>query len=112
MGAMLLQHLSQDNAGKAGINIQASAGVEGQHTLNVILEASDSQKVQEFMAPFAQMVCPAAFDSLEIVRPGIPPNPSALRPGVTSGPVVGGTWDPYIDHSVFMPGAIIDVLGR
>jgi hypothetical protein len=29
MGAMLLQHLSQDNAGKFGINIQASAGVEG-----------------------------------------------------------------------------------
>ena len=57
MGAMLLQHLSQDNAGKSGINIQASAGVEGQHTLNVILEASDIQKVQEFMAPFADGVC-------------------------------------------------------
>ena len=55
MGAMLLQHVSQDNASKSGINIQASAGVEGQHTLNLILEASDSQKVQEFMAPFAQM---------------------------------------------------------
>ena len=55
MGAMLLQHLSKDNAGKSGINIQASAGVEGQHTLNLILEASDSQKVQEFMGPFAQM---------------------------------------------------------
>ena len=55
MGAMLLQHLSKDNAGKSGINIQASAGVEGQHTLNLILEASDSQKVQDFLAPFAQM---------------------------------------------------------
>ena len=55
MGAMLLQHLSKDNAGKSGINIQASAGVEGQHTLNLILEASDSQKVEEFLAPFAQM---------------------------------------------------------
>ena len=55
MGAMLLQHLSKDNAGKSGINIQASAGVEGQHTLNLILEASDSQKVQEFMGPSAQM---------------------------------------------------------
>ncbi len=55
MGAMLLQHLSNDNAGKSGINIQASAGVEGQHTLNLILEAGDSQKVQEFMGPFAQM---------------------------------------------------------
>lgn len=55
MGAMLLHHLSKDNAGKSGINIQASAGVEGQHTLNLILEASDSQKVQEFMGPFAQM---------------------------------------------------------
>ena len=55
MGAMLLQHLSKDNASKSGINIQASAGIEGQHTLNVILDASDSQKVEEFMAPFSKM---------------------------------------------------------
>ena len=55
MGAMLLKHLSQENAGNSGINIQASAGAEGQHTLNLILEASDSQKVEQFMAPFAQM---------------------------------------------------------
>ena len=55
IGKMLLSHIHQDNAGKFGINIQASAGAESQHTLHLIMDASDRQKVEEFMAPFAQM---------------------------------------------------------
>jgi uncharacterized protein with GYD domain len=55
MSAMLLQHLSKGNAGKFGINIHGEAVVDGQHTLHLILEAGDRQKVQEFVAPFAQM---------------------------------------------------------
>jgi uncharacterized protein with GYD domain len=55
MGPMLLQHLSKANAGKSGIRIQAEAVADGQHSLHLILEAPDRQKVQEFMAPFAQM---------------------------------------------------------
>lgn len=35
----------------------------------------------------------------------------ALLPGLTSGPIVGATWDPAIDHSSFFPGALLDVLG-
>ena len=46
----------------------------------------------------------------EVVRLGTPPNPDALRPGLTTGPVLGGVWDPYVDHSVFTPDAGFDVL--
>ncbi|MEM7203849.1 MAG: hypothetical protein AAF628_26535 [Planctomycetota bacterium] len=49
-------------------------------------------------------------ESLEVVRPGVPANPLALRPGATSGPVLGGVWDPSIDHSSFFPTAVIDAL--
>ncbi len=55
MGKMLLSHIRQDSASKFGINIQATAGAESQHTLHLIMEAEDSQKVDDFMAPFAQM---------------------------------------------------------
>ena len=55
MGKMLLSHIHQDNASKFGINVQASAGAESQHTLHMIMDADNSQKVDEFMAPFAQM---------------------------------------------------------
>ena len=55
MGKMLLSHIHDDNAGKFGIKIQASAGAESQHTLHLIMDAGDSQKVDEFMTPFAQM---------------------------------------------------------
>lgn len=46
----------------------------------------------------------------ETVRLGAPPNPNALLPGVSSGPVMGATWDPVIDHTAFMPGAVLDLL--
>ena len=47
----------------------------------------------------------------EVVRLGSPANPAALEPGLTSGPVLGKTWDPYVDHSSFLPTATVDVLG-
>lgn len=49
--------------------------------------------------------------SAEIPRLGTPPNPFAFLPGITSGPVIGATWDPYVDHSSFFPGALFDVIG-
>ncbi len=55
MGKMLLSHIHNDNASKFGIKIQASAGAESQHTLHMIMDAGDSQRVDEFMTPFAQM---------------------------------------------------------
>ena len=55
MGKMLLSHIHQDNASKFGVNVQASVGAESQHTLHMILDASDNQKVEEFMTLFTQM---------------------------------------------------------
>jgi hypothetical protein len=46
----------------------------------------------------------------EVVRLGTPPNPNAFLPGVTSGPVLGQTWDPVIDHASFVPDAVLDLL--
>lgn len=46
----------------------------------------------------------------EVPRLGFPLNPLALGGGVTSVPVLGATWDPAIDHTAFMPGAVVDVL--
>lgn len=51
---------------------------------------------------------PTAVVAAEVVRAGTPANPTALLPGVTSGPLIGATWDPIIDHSTFFPGAVID----
>ena len=47
----------------------------------------------------------------QVVRLGSPPNPAALLPGVTQAPNLGATWDPVIDHTTFLPGATLDVLG-
>ncbi len=44
----------------------------------------------------------------ETVRLGTPPNPSALLPGNTVGPVIGRTWDPVLIP--FLPGALLDFL--
>ena len=55
MGKMLLSHLNKDNASKFGVNIQATAGAESQHTLHIIMDTGDRQKVDEYMTPFAQM---------------------------------------------------------
>ncbi|MEM7201302.1 MAG: hypothetical protein AAF628_13605, partial [Planctomycetota bacterium] len=46
--------------------------------------------------------------SAEVARLGTPPNPQAFMPGVTSGPVLGQTWDPVIDHASFAPSATLD----
>jgi len=47
----------------------------------------------------------------ELVRLGTPPNPLAFLPGVTTAPVLGATWDPVIDHTAFLPAAVLDVVG-
>ncbi len=52
-------------------------------------------------------LCPSLAAS-EVSRLGTPPNPNALLPGITTGPVLGATWDPVIDHTTFQPGAILD----
>jgi hypothetical protein len=47
--------------------------------------------------------------SVERVRVGTPANPSVFMPGETSPPVVGATWDPFIEQP-FLPGSVIEFL--
>ena len=54
MGPLLLQHLSPGNASGQGVTIQAEAVVNDAHTLYLILEAESRDRVEGFMAPFAQ----------------------------------------------------------
>lgn len=58
-----------------------------------------------------RFVVGGSVPATETVRLGVPPNPQALLPGVTSGPVLGRTWDPVIEHTTFMPSAVLDLLG-
>jgi hypothetical protein len=52
MGAMLLQHLSPNNARKFGITIKGDGVVDGKHTLFMIVEAEEPVYVENFMQPF------------------------------------------------------------
>jgi len=53
MGAMLLEHLSKENAREHGVEIHGEAVIEGQHTLYLIGDAPDRATVEQFLAPFA-----------------------------------------------------------
>ncbi|MBC8371932.1 MAG: zinc metalloprotease [Planctomycetes bacterium] len=46
----------------------------------------------------------------EVVRLGSPANPNAFRPGQSRPPTAGQIWDPMVDHSTFMPGAVSDMI--
>ena len=46
---------------------------------------------------------------LEGVVLGAPPNPFALMPSTTGPPQPGQVWDPYIDHTSFVPNATLDL---
>jgi len=51
-GAMLLNHLSRPNVRQHGVEIRGEAVVQGEHTLYLIVEASDENRLREFMQPF------------------------------------------------------------
>lgn len=53
MAPMLLEILAA--APQAGVTILAEAVVDGEHELNLIVEAAQPSAVEEFMAPFGQM---------------------------------------------------------
>jgi DMSO/TMAO reductase YedYZ molybdopterin-dependent catalytic subunit len=52
LGATLLNHLSRPNVRQHGVAIQGEAVVQGEHTLFLIVEASDEARLREFMQPF------------------------------------------------------------
>ena len=54
MGAMLLSHICPQNARKFGVNIQADAVLDGQHTFILIVDAEDKAQIEQFMMPFSQ----------------------------------------------------------
>lgn len=54
MGPMLLAHMQPASAGKYGVQIHGEAVVDGQHTLYLIVEAEDRDKIEAFVQPFRQ----------------------------------------------------------
>ena len=54
MGSMLLEHLTPENAATYGVTIQGEAVVNGTHTFYMIVEAPTRERVEQYMAPFAQ----------------------------------------------------------
>ena len=53
-GKYLLDRLSRESASSFGVTMHAEAIADGMHTLHMILEASDREQVEKFLAPFAQ----------------------------------------------------------
>ena len=70
------------------------------------LEPGDDDKVAWFKTEF----CSASEQAIESVMSGSPGNPNVLLPGLTSAPILCGVWDPAIDHTSFMPTAVVDLL--
>jgi DMSO/TMAO reductase YedYZ molybdopterin-dependent catalytic subunit len=52
MGAMLLNHLSRPNVRRHGVEILGEAVVQGEHTMYLIVDATDEGRLREFMQPF------------------------------------------------------------
>ena len=52
LGASLLNHMSRPNVRKFGLQIQGEAVVQGEHTMYLIVEAADENRLREFMQPF------------------------------------------------------------
>ncbi len=80
MGQMLLQHLTQTNARKFGVDLLGDAVLDGQHTLVLIAEAEDKEYIQNFMQPFAMAgsveIVPASTCEAVVARQGCDPVPA------------------------------------
>ena len=85
----------------------APADVDGDGDLDVL----GASLLDGEVAWYENGSCSGAVAAAEVVRLGTPPNPAAFLPGVTSGPVLCATWDPVIDHTTFLPGAVLDFVG-
>lgn len=74
MGQMLLQHLSPLNAQSYGVHIAGEAVIRGQHSLVMVVDASDEGRLREFLQPFSQAgsveILPAASCSEVVARGG------------------------------------------
>lgn len=74
MGAMLLSHLSPQNALRFGVDIQGDAVLDGQHTFVLIVNAEETEQVENFMQPFKQAgpveIWPASTCEVVVERAG------------------------------------------
>jgi DMSO/TMAO reductase YedYZ molybdopterin-dependent catalytic subunit len=68
MGALLLNHLSRPNVKRQGVEIQAEAVVQGEHTLYMIVESSDEGRVRSFVRPFAMAGSVEVYPASTCVR--------------------------------------------
>jgi CubicO group peptidase (beta-lactamase class C family) len=76
--------------------------------VGVILLANGPAQLAPYYDVFQELFAFADTVALETSRVGSPPNPDAFQPGVTTGPVLGATWDPVIDHAAFLAAAQVD----
>ena len=98
------------DGGDPGVLTDMYYQVDDEEQVGVLLLANSDAKFINYMKILNSLFQFAESFSIEQVRLGTPPNPDALRPGATSGPVVDATWDPVIDHSEFLPTAKLDFL--
>jgi DMSO/TMAO reductase YedYZ molybdopterin-dependent catalytic subunit len=68
MGAMLLNYLSRPNVRRHGVNIHGEAVAQGEHTLYMIIESSDEDRVRAFMRPFAEAGAVDVYPASTCVR--------------------------------------------
>ncbi len=94
----------------SGNTVVSGAPGEMSNSSGVNGDQSDNSTSGSGAAYVFEIACTQSVASDEVVRLGTPPNPAALLPGLTSGPVIGATWDPAIDHTTFMPEATRDLL--
>jgi hypothetical protein len=55
MGPMLAQHVSPPGAEQFGLRLHGEGVIDGGHTLYLIVDADEQEKVEQFMAPFTQV---------------------------------------------------------
>ena len=78
--------------------------------VGVILVANSEFNFSKYYAIYEYLFSFADSLSKEVRRVGVPPNPIALKPGVTTGPILGSTWDPIIDHTSFVADSVLDMI--
>ena len=98
------------DGGDPGVFTDMYYQVNDEEQVGVLILANSDAKFLHYSQIYEKLFNFADSFSVEQVRLGTPPNPDALRPGATSGPVVDATWDPVIDHGDFLPTATLDFL--
>ncbi len=94
----------------SGDTLLVGAIREDSNATGVNGDETDNSAGNSGAAYVLEKICSQIVPSAEVVRLGTPPNPNALLPGQTNGPVVGVVWDPVIDHTTFYPQSVLDIL--